>query len=331
MGKSFKWDGEKAVEVDDQEPVYVWDGEKAVKKEPLKKKEVSGEVSPISSTAGQPDFVTEGGIKGWAATPERQKLVSQPAGQPIAKNAVASSTATKKPEVNQLLEEEKRVEKINNEVGYAKKAIEKGRTLEDMAALFLAQQDEKFGSQFQALRQTNLSKDAPITQAAEPYNLPANNLFGEGTMGKIMKNAFSNPQFIKVVREKPELYQQFKQEQSNFLGKYPEAAKVYLSTILSEELDEMGAANNLIEVTTKKEFDEIVKSAKAKGKITPQEEFFLNKEVRPSMGYKNFFRSIVGKPAIKTPDFVTNALSGAVQGSRNLGQGITEETGIRSL
>src|SRR5688572_9559872 len=71
MGKSFKWDGEKAVETDGDEPIYVWDGQKAVKQVPEKKKETSGGGVPGSSMDGQT------GLKPIETTEEQRQQAAQ--------------------------------------------------------------------------------------------------------------------------------------------------------------------------------------------------------------------------------------------------------------
>lgn len=301
----------------------------------VKKKETSGGGVINSSTGGQ----TVQGIQSWEATPEFEKRYNeaQPKGyEQINKAPQANTTAVAKPKVTKDVLADLDTKRRNNETGYAKEAISKGKTVAEMAAIFRAGQDPDFKKQYDALSITGLRQDVPIAdllqgKMGEEVRADPSLIFGEATQGDNIRNAFSNPQFIAELKKNPEVYSQFKNEMSNFLTHYPEAGKTYLGNILSQKMENMGINNGLMNVVSKSQLDKVVNKLKEEGELTPAEIDFVNKQIRPRMGLENLGRTIVGKPSIKTTGLVENALESAVKSGRDLGQGIAEVTGLRPL
>lgn len=301
----------------------------------VKKKETSGGGVINSSTGGQ----TVQGIQSWEATPEFEKRYNE--AQPreyeqINKAPQSNTTAVAKPKVTKDVLADLDTKRRNNETGYAKEAIAKGKTIAEMAAMFRAGQDPDFKAQYDALSNTGLRQDVPVSdllqgKMGEEVRSDPSLIFGEATQGDNIRNAFSNPQFIAELKKNPEVYSQFKNEMSNFLTHYPEAGKTYLGNILSQKMENMGINNGLMNVVSKSELDKVVNKLKEEGELTPAEIDFVNRQIRPRMGLENLGRTIVGKPSIKTTGLVENALESAVKSGRDLGQGIAEITGLRPL
>lgn len=343
----FIWDGEKAVEdkgkKKPKEPELIWDGEKPVPK----KKEPSTISSSTSSTVGGSDQGTVveggGGLRGWVATPEEELKTQQAnkayqdslkkAGQPIVAESTKIDTGRKQAEIKQY-QQDLAIKQANQEVGYAEKAIAEGKSLEDMAAIFKAEQDPKFKAQLDKLQESEYLYEQPIADvfAGKP-SVPMKNrvetIFGEATRGQIMFNFISNPRVQEAVKKNPQLAQQVREEAGNLINHYPEFGKMYLGNVISQKMEEMGINNGIVNSVTKGELDQVVSKLKEEGQLNEAEISFINKEIRPRMGLENFARVVIGKPGVKTTGAIENAVEGAIMGARNLGQGVAEFTGIR--
>jgi hypothetical protein len=242
---------------------------------------------------------------------------------------------TKQAEIRQF-EREKQSENELKEVGYAEKAITEGKSIEDAAAIFRAEQDPAFKEQFENLRSSGNQYQQPIGdilsgKPAEENKHRADLLFGEATRGRNMYNFLSNPRVQQVAAQNPEFAQQVREAAGNMLHTYPEFGKMYLGGKISKKMAEMGINNGLVNSVTKSELDEVVNKLKEDGELDEGEINFINKQIRPRMGLENFGRAIIGKPAVKTTGVIENALEGGIGGLRNLGQGVAEITGLRPL
>ena len=152
-------------------------------------------------------------------------------------------------------------------------------------------------------------------------------VLNDKTLGSLMYDAVNNSAFAEEVQKNPQLASQFRDEKINLIDKHPEFGKKLIGSAISQELEDMGINNALINSTTKEEFDKAVQSLKSKGVFTDREVEFANKNIRGiDTGIGGFFKGLVNESNIKTTGLVESAVGGLAKGYGDIAKGVYEAT-----
>ena len=212
----------------------------------------------------------------------------------------------------------------------ANKSIQEGGSLEDMAVAFAANRNPQVAKQIAKLRETGVPLEQPIGEVlsgnVNMLKKSPSSAFSNATLGKYMFEAFNNSAFVQELEKNPELYQKYRQELPNLVTNYPDFGKMMYGNILSQKMEDMGINNGILNVVTKDELDRVTEQAVLDGDIDEFGKLFIDKEIRPEVGLKNFFKSLVGKPTIRTTGAIENTLEGLTTGVINIPKGVYEAT-----
>lgn len=198
-------------------------------------------------------------------------------------------------------------------------AIDTSGDLEEAALKYTAAQNPRIKAQIDAL--------GGVTD-----NLP--NAFA----GAKVREFLYSPEVIEHIKDDPKLVQQWKEAEFNWYNHYPDAAKQYVSQLISQERENRGMNNAIVNIPTQGSTDDLVDQLVTEGKMNPQDVALYKSQIRPMIGVTNSIGrgigrlvapAVVNESPIATPGFLentedsyVNTLRGAASSIEDVAQGI---------
>lgn len=153
--------------------------------------------------------------------------------------------------------------------------------------------------------------------AKQVENLSATEL-KEATLGQLEFDYFNDPIIEQEIKQNPQLYSEYKGQKFNLFNRRPEFGRRYYGSIIAQKMEDMGLNNGVLNVVTKEELDKVVDKLEEEGKLSLQDKSFIEREVRPRMGLRNFANAIIGDAIVPTTGAIENLAEGGVAGIKSL-------------
>ena len=205
--------------------------------------------------------------------------------------------------------------------------LQQGKGFEEMAVDLAAANSPKTAAIVKELKNTPNFDEA--FQGQTNIDRPANEAFGNATLGRFMYDLVSNSAIAQEAARVPGLTNELRSAANGLIDKYPEFGKMYLGQRISQKMEDLGMNNSILNVATKKERDKAVAALVKEGQLTPNEERFYKENIRPLSGLGLLGRKVTGNPIIDTPGGLENIVGGAYHGLKSIPKGLYELSGVK--
>lgn len=158
--------------------------------------------------------------------------------------------------------------------------------------------------------------------------------------GQMVSNFLDNPDLIKRAETNPELLQQIRQTKANLYNQYPTLGTRNVSQKISQEREDLGINNSVINIPLQESTDKIVDDMYKAGRLDDSEKAVYEKSIRPTLGVLNSLGRGLGRivggafieeSPIVTPGFFENVENSYVNTVHGMAKSLEDVSNMTNL